>query len=65
MKLKNVLHVAVALLFFSGSLVNQFGYDRGVADEHIQTTEGLLTGLGLGALAWLGFLMWRGERKEE
>lgn len=58
---KLLLIVGPTFLVLAG-LVNRFGLQWGLSSENKETTEGLLTGMGIGFLAWLGFTLWKGEK---
>ena len=62
MKLRSLLSIAVPLLFAVAFLVHKYGISWGISPEHKETTEGLLTGLGLGCLMWWGFVFWKGNK---
>lgn len=60
--MKKLLSIALTILLGLAGLVNQFGLQWGLSPENKETTEGLLTGMGLGLLTWLGFVLWKKEQ---
>lgn len=65
MQLKRLLPVAIGILLPLAFLVNKFGISWGLSAENKETTEGLLTGLGLGCLVWFGFVLWKGRQSDQ
>ncbi|MFT7119832.1 MAG: hypothetical protein ACJAZ9_000001 [Neolewinella sp.] len=65
MTTKNILHILVPTTFTVWSFVGPIGENLGISHENLQTTEGMLAGIALGLLAWLGFLVWKGEPEKE
>ena len=62
---KRWLGTALTIFLILAGLVNQFGLQWGLSPENKETTEGLLTGMGLGLLTWLGFVLWKSDKAEQ
>ncbi len=56
--------IAAPTVLALAGLVNQFSLQWGLSPENKETTEGLLTGMGIGLLAWLGFIIWKGDKQD-
>jgi len=63
--MKKLLTLGLTVVFGLAALVNKFGLQWGLSSKNKETTEGLLTGIGLGFLAWLGFVLWKGDKTEQ
>lgn len=61
--MKKLLLIVTPVILVLAGLVYQFGTQLGLSPENKETTEGLLTGTGVGFLAWLGFVLWKGEKE--
>lgn len=61
MKLRTILSIALALVFISWVVVEKFGLSWGLSPENHETVQGILAGMGIGFLAWLGYVLWKGE----
>lgn len=64
MTLRNILMVVAPTLLVLWGVIGLFGTSWGLTADHVETTKGLLLGLGLGLLAWLVFVIWK-EKKTE
>jgi len=64
MKLRTILSVALTLVFISWAVVDRLGISWGLSPENYETVQGILLGMALGLLGWLGYVIWRGEEKK-
>lgn len=64
MRLRNILSVTLAAALAGWILIANFGLSWGISAMNVETTQGLLAGLTLGLLAWLGFSLWQEKSKK-